>query len=197
LPVEFVICTTDLRDVTKQLQANREEHNDSDFVDIMVSNTLATFRSVGADLRIPVDGKGPGSARIPLRIVDKINVAVETFKTKELIFRCERGFIKVGSLSVKHPDIEEGVIASQHLSLPVDLSVLDTLALAQMFDWETIVREGLRPRVEKARDARTQAVIAAHATLEVFGVTGKQLDNLIDGHVKNAVEKLRPTLRIT
>ena len=104
MPVEFVIRTTDLRDITKQLQANREEHSDSDLVDILVLGNVATFRSIGTEAEVSVDGKHPGSARVPLRIVDKVNEAVKTLKTNELPFRCEPGRIKVGSLSVKHPE---------------------------------------------------------------------------------------------
>lgn len=59
MAVEFVIRTADLRDITKQLQANREEHSDSDLVDILVSKTLAKFRSVGTEAEVPVDGKRP------------------------------------------------------------------------------------------------------------------------------------------
>ena len=82
---------------------------------------------------MPVDGKRPGSARIPLRIVDKINKAVKTFKTQELAFQCEPGSIKIGSFSVAHADIEVGVAAEKRLGLPVDLSLLDTLALDSSF----------------------------------------------------------------
>jgi mevalonate kinase len=78
----------------------------------------------------------------------------------------------------------------------VDLSVLDTLALAQILDSDKIRQEGLRPRVEKARDTRTQGIAAAHAALETLGVSEKQLEHLVDAHVKDAAEKLRRSLKI-
>jgi hypothetical protein len=195
LPVEFVIRRADLHDVTKQLQANRGEH-DNDPVDILVSGNLAIFRCVGTEAEASVDGKHPGSARIPLRIVGEVDEAVKTFKTKELPFLCEPGRIKVGSMSVKHAEIKVGRASNRCLELPVDLSLLDTLALAEIFDSDKILEEGLRPRVEKARDTRTHAINAARANLEAFGVTERQLQGLIDAHVKNAAEKLRPSLKI-
>jgi hypothetical protein len=195
LPVEFVIRTTELRKITAQLQANREEHSDSDFMDIVVSDRLATFRSVGTEVVVDADGKHTGSARIPLRIMDKINKKAETFRTEELAFRCEPGCVRIDNFSVKHPDIKVDELAGHTLALPVDLSVLDTLALARILDSGKIVKEGLEPRVRKAREARDRAVANAHSTLQLFGVTDRQLDGLVEVRVKEAAERIRPSLR--
>lgn len=84
MPVEFIVQTADLRLATSQLKANRGQRKDSDFVDILVSECAATFRAVGTETEVPVEGKTPGSVRLPLRIVDNINRAVKTFKNKQL-----------------------------------------------------------------------------------------------------------------
>jgi hypothetical protein len=196
LPVEFIIRTSELRDITKQLKANREEHNDSDSVDILVSESLATFRSIGTEVAAPVDGKSPGSARIPLRFVDRINRAVKTFKTQELAFQCLPGSIKVGTFSITHAEIEVGVAGKKRLALPVDLPLLDALALEQILSPAQIIREGLRLRIVKAKDSRARSVADAQAALEPLGATEKELQNLVDAHVKNAAEKLRRSLKI-
>lgn len=196
MPVEFIIRTSDLRQATNQLKANRGKRTETDFVDILVSECAATFRSVGTETEVPVNGKIPGSVRIPLRIVDKINSTVKTMKKEELPFHCEPGIIKIGSWSVKHPDIELGRIPDQRLGLPVDVSVLDTLAFAEILSPDQIVEEGMRERVEEAIDTRTSAVAAALAALQTLGITERQLQSLVDAHVKDAVERLRQSLRI-
>ena len=191
MPVEFIIRTSDLRQATSQLKANRGKRTETDFVDILVSECAATFRSVGTEIEVPVNGKIPGAVRIPLRIVDKINSTVKTMKKKELPFHCEPGIIKIGSWSVKHPDIELGRIPDQRLGLPIDVSVLDTLALAEILSADQIVEEGMRERMEEAIDTRTSVVAAALAALQTLGITERQLQGLVDAHVKDAVERLR------
>lgn len=196
MPVEFVIHASDLRQALKQLKANRGKFHESDFVDVLVSGCAATFRSVGTEAEVPVDGKRPGAARIPLRIVDKMNREVKTLKTKELPFLCEPGRIKVGSWSVTHPDIELGRIPDQRISLPIDVSVLDTLALAEILSIDKIVAENMRSRVEEARETRARVVAAAHAILGAFEVTERQLQDVVDANVKDAAERLRRSLKI-
>lgn len=196
MPVEFVVQTADLRQATSQLKANRGKRTETDFVDILVSECAATFRSVGTETEVPVNGKIPGSVRIPLRIVDKINSTVKTMKKKELPFHCEPGVIKIGSWSVKHPDIELGRIPDQRLGLPVDVSVLDTLAYAEILSADQIVEEGMRARVEEAIETRTSAVADALAALRPLGIAERQLQALIDAHVKDAAERLRKSLRL-
>ena len=196
LSVEFVIRPSDLRQATSQLKANRGEHSDSDFVDILVSECAATFRSVGTETEVPVEGKRPGSVRLPLRIVDAIKKVVPTFKKKELPFQCEPGIVRIGSWSVKHPDIELGRIPDQRLSLPIDLSVVDTLALAQILSPDKIVQEGMRSRVEEAVGVRSRVVADAHSSLQMLGIPERQVQDLVDAHVKDAAEKLRRSLEI-
>ena len=196
MPVEFVVQTADLRQATSQLKANRGKRTETDFVDILVSECAATFRSVGTETEVPVNGKIPGSVRIPLRILDKINSTVKTMKKKELLFHCEPGVIQIGSWSVKHPDIELGRIPDQGLSLPVDISVLDTLALAEILTGDQIVQEAMRARIEEAIGTRTSAIAAALEALQPLGIAEQQLQGLVDAQVKGAAERLRKSLRV-
>jgi hypothetical protein len=196
VPVEFVVQAADLRQATNQLKANRGKYNDSDFVDILVSESVAIFRAVGTESEVPVDGKRPGSVRVPLKIVHKIGEALTTLKTKELAFHCEPGIIKVGTFSLKHPEIELGRIPDQRLDLPIDMSVLDTLALAKILTYRKIDEEGMRARVDEALKTRQFAVADALAALQAIEITEPQLQSLVDAHVKDAAGRLRKSLRL-
>jgi len=196
LPVEFIIEPTDLRQATSQLKANRGRHKETDFVDILVSECAATFRAVGAETEVPVEGKIPGSVRVPLRIVDKIEKAARSFKTAKLKFSCEPGVIKIEGLSLKHPDIQLGKLPDQRVSLPIDLSLLDTLALTKILTASQIVEEGMRERVEEAWGARTFALTNALTALRPLEVEDWQLSHLVDCHIEDAAKRLRKSLQI-
>jgi hypothetical protein len=191
---EFVISVSDLRKAMGQLRANRRQYKDSDFADILVSGFAATFRSVGTEAEVPVDGKRPGSVRIPLRILDRITQTVPTLKKRSLHFQCEPGVIKIGTWSVKHPDIEVGKIPDQRVGIPIDVSIIDTLAIAEILGPERIAEEGMRSRVEDAMDTRRSAISVALGALEPFGITKAQLEDLVDTQIGGAVKRLRKSL---
>jgi hypothetical protein len=94
--VEFVIRPADLRQAMSQLKVNRGSHKQSDFVDILVSEFAATFRSVGTETEVPVHGKRPGSLRLPLRIVDKIRQIVPSLRERNCPFTANRESSKSG-----------------------------------------------------------------------------------------------------
>lgn len=196
MSVEFVVRAADLRRATNQLNANRGKHNQSDFADILVSECAATFRSVGTEAEVPVEGKHPGPVRLPLRVLDAIKRVMPTMKQKELTLLCEPGVIKIGTWSLKHPDIELGRIPDQRLNLPIDVSVLDTLALADILTADQIVEEGMRPRIQEAFETRTRVVAAALTALQPLDITERQLQDLVDTHIRDAAGRLRRSLRI-
>lgn len=196
MSVEFVVRAADLRRATNQLNANRGKHNQSDFADILVSECAATFRSVGTEAEVPVEGKHPGPVRLPLRVLDAIKRVMPTMKQKELTLLCEPGVIKIGTWSLKHPDIELGRIPDQRLNLPIDVSVLDTLALADILTADQFVEEGMRPPIQEAFDTRTRVVAAALTALQPLDITERQLQDLVDTHIRDAAGRLRRSLRI-
>jgi len=192
--VEFVLRSPDLRQAMSQLKSNRGRFKDTDFVDIVVSEEAATFRAVGTETEVAANVKLPGSVRVPLRIVDKIGQIAPTLKKKDLAFLCEPGMISIGTWSVKHPDIEIGATPEKRLEIPIDLSAIDTLAVAEILGPSRTATEGMRARVEDAVKARTEASQAALESLEPLGITKRQLQTFIDGVINDAAERLRPNL---
>ncbi len=194
MPVEFVITTLNLRQATDQLKANRGAYSQSDFVDISVSESAAIFRAVGTESEAPVNGKIPGSVRVPLRTLEKITQAVNTFKKKDLSFHCKPGVIKIGTWSVKSPDIKAGTIPEQRLALPINLSLLDTLALTKVLSPRQIAQEDMQQRVQEATATRARAVEAALAALQPLEITERQLQGFVDAHIKDSAEQLRKAI---
>lgn len=191
MTVEFTVRPSDLRQATNQLKANRGEQGQNDFIDVLVSECVASFRSIGTETEIPVNGKRPGCVRLPLKCVDSIKKILSSFKKKELTFVFEPGIVRVGTWSLKHPDIELGKLPDQRLQIPADVSVLDTLALADLLGADRVASEGMRPRVDGAIQVCHGAVLAAAEALQPLGVTEDQLQQLVDDHIRNAAERLR------
>jgi putative transposase len=79
-----------------------------------------------------VKGIHPGAARVPFITLEGIAKVLPTFKQKEVTIVCEPGVIRIGTFSLKNPDIELGLIPDQQMSIPVDLAPLDMLALGRV-----------------------------------------------------------------
>ncbi len=197
MAVDFVIRASDLRRATKHLKVNREKHVETDSTDILVSQCIATFRAVGMETEVPVQGRQPGTVRIPLKVWMAIESVAQSFKVKDIPFSCEHGRVRIGSWSAKHPDIETGIIPDRRVSVPADISVLDTLALAQVLTPEQLIECDLRARVEAAEQERSRSIATAMAALEPLGLTEPQLQKLIDASVADATVRLQRTLGIT
>ena len=70
--VEFRVRVSDLRNATQQLTVNQGKNRAADFADVLVSECIATFRTVGTSTQVPVSGIQPGTARLPIPTLEKI-----------------------------------------------------------------------------------------------------------------------------
>jgi hypothetical protein len=193
--VEFKIGVGDLRLAASQLRVNRGEYRESDTVDILVSECAATFRAVGMETEVPAQGDQTGFVRLSLKSLQNIQKVARSFKKTQVRLKFEPGTAWVESFSQTYPDIELGKIPDQQVQMPLDVSVLDTLALAEILGPDGIVHEGMRARVEDAIQTRTIAVSRALETLRPLEISEGQLQKLIDDHVSKAAAQLRQTLR--
>ena len=188
--VEFTIRTKDLKHAIKELSVNRDPGHRNETADILVSECVATFRAVGTETEVPVVGKKPGSVRLSLTMLRKLSDVAATFKGKEIPVVFAPGISKVGTMTVKHPDIELGVLPDRKLTVPVDLSVLDTLAIARLLTPQQLVEQGLRERVEEAQRGCSNAIGNAAAALQEFKVDSRQVQTLVDTQITRAAERL-------
>lgn len=191
MKLELTTRTKDLRRAIREIGVNRGHHSDTDFTDILVSEFSATFRSVGTETEVPVNGIQPGSARVPFTVLARLARVVSTFKGNELKIVCEPGCLKVESFAIKHPDIEIGMIPDQRLSIPIDLSLLDTLALGRILTPQQVVEQGLRERMEEAQRSCSQAIACAASTLQPLEVDEKRITALIEERVAEAAVRMR------
>lgn len=183
MPIEFKVRTEDLKRAVKVIQANRGEFKDSDFADLGVSACAVDLTAIGTESSIVADGKQIGNARIPLRVMSRVVDTARSYHTRECTVLVDNGFVSIGRTKVSHPDIVVGVDASDVVSIPVNASVLDTLAVASLMDPEKIADAGLRERVQIAQKRATAAVQAATDALREFGITAEDISEILDRRV--------------
>jgi hypothetical protein len=192
--VEFKARIADLRNAVAQLAVNGGERRPPDFVDVLVSECITTFRTVGTSAEIAVNGISPGTARIPLSTVEKIAAVAKTFKGRETSVSIWEGLIKIGSWQTRNPEIVLGVIPDLNLDIPSDASFLDTLALAWLLSPAGVEGQGLQRRVTKAMRAKEDAIDRATRALEPLRVEREKIAALVEEHISEASKLLRGIL---
>jgi integrase len=71
--VEFKVRVSDLKNAIRQITVNRGENRSADFVDVLVSECVTTFRAVGTSTDIPVNGIQPGTVRLPIATLERFS----------------------------------------------------------------------------------------------------------------------------
>jgi len=193
MQIEFKVRVNDLRNATRQLTENRGSNKDTDFADVLVSECVATFRSVGTSAELPIHGVQPGTARLPIRTLEKIAGVAKTFRGQETLVLIWEGLIKIGSWQTRNPEITLGIIPDQTLDMPSDATFLDTLALASLLTPAGIKEQGLERRVVKAQRAKEDAIDRATRALEPLTIERGQIAKLVEGHIAEAGKRLRDT----
>jgi len=189
-PVEFLVRLSELRKATKHLSFNRASFRDTDSADLLVSQCVATFRAVGTEIEVPVEGTHSGTVRLPLKQLRDLMEIANTYKKRDVQLHFEPGMARVETCIRRHPDISLGILLDRRLDLPADAGVLDTLAFAQSLSPEEIVNHGLRERVEIAQRQTSGAVSIAFDALREFGVPRGRIQNLVDDRIKETSVKL-------
>lgn len=194
MPVEFSVSPSDLCLATKQLTANRGKYIVTDFADIRVFQTVAILHCVGSESELPVDGRETGSLRMPLRVLDRISEVASKSNSDAVTLVCEPGLVKIDTLLIKHSEIELGKGSTARLSWPIDMSLLDTLALTKILSSRAIDKEGMRARVDEAHNLRRSAIAGALSALQSLGIEDWQVSHFVDSHITAAAKKLQASL---
>ena len=183
-PVEFSIRTSDLRRAIEQLKVNRGKYNDSDFVDIVITDSAARFTAVGTESEEPVEGKHLGSLRMPLKLVDTISEQLGTFKKSTVPFKCSPGVIKIESWTIRNEAIELNPKLERG-DKPANRSLNAGHISAQH------ATHGERTRTRRARDQSTRC----EADARFCGSAGRQALGAIRGLRKRVARLAGNTCR--
>jgi len=192
--IEFRFRVADLRNATRQLVVTQSENKDTDVADLLVTESVATFRTALAATDVPVNGIHTGAARLPIPTLKKIVIIAATYKRKEIPILIWDGQIKVGSFTFGHEGIAIGPLPDESLDTPSGASVLDTLALAWLLTPAGVKEHGLARRVEKAQGATEDAIDRAALALDLVRVSREKIAALVEDHIADAGKRLRSSL---
>jgi len=107
--VEFIVRLSDMRKATKHLSFNRAGFRDTDSADLLVSQCVATFRAVGTEIEVPVQGTRSGTVRLPLKQLRDLMEIANTYKKREVQLHFEPGVARIETCVRRHPDISLGI----------------------------------------------------------------------------------------
>jgi hypothetical protein len=189
--LEFVVRVCDLRSATHQLTVNRGSGKQTDWVDLLVSECVATLRSVGTSTEIPIKGIHPGTARLPMLLFEKVAKIAKTYKARETTVTIWEGLIKIGGWQTRDPEISLGVLPNLAVDLPVNATFLDTLALASVLSPAAAREQGLDRRIAEALQGKEAAIDRATRALEPLSINRDAIAAFVEGHIAEAGERLR------
>jgi hypothetical protein len=192
--VEFRVRVSDLKNAIRLMTVNQDRNKASDFVDILVSESIAKFRTVGTSTDVPVNGIQPGTARLPFKPLERFSLISKTFKCKEIGVQIWEGLFKVGGWQTRDYEIVLGVVPDLSFDMPSDATFLDTLAMAWLLSPAGVREQGWARRVVKAERAKEDAIDRATRALEPFRIEREMIADLIEAHIAEAGKRLRASL---
>jgi hypothetical protein len=134
--LQFQVRLSDLQNTVEQILANRDYRTKRrDTAQILVSEVVATIRSIGTSAEMPIIGTALGAARLPLSTLERMVRIAATFKRDSVRIVVEDGWVQIESCKVKHSGVKPVPLESVpdfNIDLPVDASLLDTLGLASL-----------------------------------------------------------------
>jgi hypothetical protein len=182
--VEFTALVKQFRHAVKELMVNREEFKGTDRATLTIHDGELELSAVGTETVIEgVDGEN-GSARVPVKLLEKIVSIAETYKHERVRFAFEPRVALVEKFKIADRGISIPTKPEKPSPLPVNASNLDVLAVRAALDDLELEKSGLKVRVRRALEAREAAVEQAWEALREFGVDKEEVFELVTKHIQ-------------
>jgi len=187
----FVIRRGDLRRALKEIQVNRGRYNNTDLLYLLVSECAATFRATGTESEYPVHGISPGTAQLPIAVLDRI---LTMRASNELELRITEGAVLCGKAAVRHEAITLGMIPDISVRVPIDPSRFELIVIGRVLGNVDVVEQGLQARLEKATRELRVAISSAAGILADYRVTESDIELMIEKAIRDAEPSIRKGL---
>ena len=189
--VEFIVGAKEFKKSVRMILSGRTQHLDTDAADFRAVANLLDLSSVGTETQMDAEVTQAGCARMPLIMLKGLKKAAVTFKQDKLRIQIEDGRVKLQSLSLSHPGIQLLEMGTRVADIPMDASLLDTLAMVKLFSGRDLSDSGLLPRVHEARLAAVAAIDHATTCLSKFEVPRETVQKLFEDHISKRSASLK------
>ncbi len=193
--VEFVISAKEFKKNIRMILSGRAKHLDTDSADFRAVANSLDLSSVGTETQMDAEVIQAGRARVPLVVLKTLKKAAVTFKQDKLEIQIEDGRVKLQSYGLSHSGIHLLEIESRVADIPVDASLLDTLAVVKLFSGKELSDSGLLPRVHEARLAAVAAIDHATTCLSKFEIPREAIQQLLEDHIGERSAALKANFR--
>lgn len=194
--IEFTVVAKDFRKAISLMLAGRKGHMDTDTSEFKAVANLLELSSVGTETQIDAEVAQAGCARVPLPVLKNVKKLAATFKPPRLRVRVEDGRVSIESSSLSHPGIELKRVGARKADIPVDASLLDTLAMVRLFSGEEIAESRLTARVQSAYENAKAAIDSAHTRLSAFEVPREEIDRLVAFRIGKRASELKSNFSV-
>jgi len=152
MAVEIVIAVGDLKEALTTLSAclARGKKLESQYLDVSASLEEITLETEGFSYALPGEVTSPGSARLPLPIVQALRRLTRLLSGKEVIISIVPGHFKLGSTDLPNPEITLRASGRRIADLPIEAPFEDVWSLLTRFTPEEIEQSGLKRRLQEA-----------------------------------------------
>lgn len=186
MPMEFSVEVYDVKTKLRPFFAARPRGRDAELhhVDVKAQNDQVAVVTTGVEVSFPASVKSSGYARVPYPIFETIFRKLEKLGKGSMAFSIREGSLMAGSVTFNHPGISMQLIGTRIVDLPVDASLIGTLALGLRFSPEELEDSGLVEKVMAAQKEATALIEKAVAVLAPLKISSDALQDLVDTRVR-------------
>jgi hypothetical protein len=146
------------------------EQDRLEMVDINARSPDVELVTTAVSSAFPADLRTSGYARLPLLVFERISRAIRNLRKDSIQVLIEAGTIRVGKLSVLHPEISLRLIGARIADLPIDAPLPDVLALQARFRPEELSDSGVLSKLLEAQEQASKLIDQAFMSLEQLGI---------------------------
>lgn len=188
--LDFVVDVKEWKKTLKLLFSGRSRKSE-DFADFHLEGDLLTIASTGTETEIPVQSATPGNARLPLKVLLKVEPLLTSFKKRELHVRVDAGQLRIESFNLTDRTIELRDRKRGPLDLPVNVSLLETLAAGLAYPADEIEASGLKARIAAARRTMEDAIDKAAGALKSLEIPRAAIAHLVNQQVAHRAKQFK------
>jgi hypothetical protein len=186
MPVEFFVEVGEFTEALRSFFFGDERGIEGalEYVDLLAGKDAVTLDLTGASAQLRAKIKSAGYARIPYGVFEGAFKDTGKPGIELMGVHIINGEMKVGAEVFKHHAIAVRLIGARIADLPIDASLMDTLALSLRFSQQELIDGGVWSNVLDAKRQAAKLIEASTRTLEPLGIGGEALTEFVWGQIR-------------